>query len=103
MEKEKEDEKNKETKLQDEIKVRSQNHLPALNFRIFYNFVDLHVSIFWYFHEKKLKEDLEKEKSVASELEKELAEEKRLRAAAGIAVVASATTTDNKSENPVRN
>lgn len=40
---------------------------------------------------------------MASELEKELAEEKRLRAAAGIAVVASATTTDNKSENPVRN
>lgn len=51
MEKEKEDEKNKETKLQDEIKVRSQNHLPALNLRIFYNFVDLHASIFCYFHE----------------------------------------------------
>nr|XP_034326344.1 myosin-11 isoform X3 [Crassostrea gigas] len=50
---------------------------------------------------KKLKEDLEKEKSAASELEKELAEEKRLRAAAGIAVVASATTTGNKSETPV--
>lgn len=54
-------------------------------------------------HYQKLKEDLEKEKSAASELEKELAEEKRLRAAAGIAVVASATTTDNKSETPVRN
>ncbi|XP_062575781.1 myosin-11-like isoform X4 [Saccostrea cucullata] len=59
---------------------------------------------------KKLKEDLEKEKSAVTQLEHELAEERKLRAAAGVAVVASSVAgeqqvetkkTELKKETPV--
>ncbi|XP_056022835.1 uncharacterized protein LOC125649969 isoform X2 [Ostrea edulis] len=51
---------------------------------------------------KKLKEDLEKERSTVVQLEKDLAEEKRLRAAAGVVVASSVVSAVNNSETKVQ-
>jgi hypothetical protein len=51
---------------------------------------------------QKLNEDLEKERSTVVQLEKDLAEEKRLRATAAVVVATSTASAVEKSETKVK-
>lgn len=61
-----------------------------------------HMCLLGFSFTQKLKEDLEKERSTVVQLEKDLAEEKRLRAAAGVVVASSVVSAVNNSETKVR-